>query len=286
MADQQENINNPIIVKGKIANAITSAAKNHIVATTDDIYDTNFSEYQDEINRRLSNDINTLQDEVGEINSNVIDINNKIPNEASSDNQLADKEYVNTLVSKTSSFFRGSWSNWSSVPTDSEEYPEDINGNRTPRLGDYLVINDASDYVVESGLTGTWRFTYNGEWDVEGKSGWKKEYQINEESQVTISFYWKYYGDDDSNAVLITQNKVTKSDTLNSYPELTETEFKDGGYWDTPITELRNITEDKMITYIIPIEIDAQLIELCYENGWCSSPSFISANEMQNLTNE
>lgn len=41
------------IVKGKIANAITSAAKNHIVATTDDLYDTNLSEYQDEINQSI-----------------------------------------------------------------------------------------------------------------------------------------------------------------------------------------------------------------------------------------
>ena len=41
------------IAKGKIANALTSAAKNHIVATTDDIYDTNLLEYQDEINQNV-----------------------------------------------------------------------------------------------------------------------------------------------------------------------------------------------------------------------------------------
>jgi hypothetical protein len=41
------------IAKGKIANALTSAAKNHIVATTDDIYDTNLLEYQDEINQSI-----------------------------------------------------------------------------------------------------------------------------------------------------------------------------------------------------------------------------------------
>lgn len=51
MAQKTEHKEN--IVKGKIANAITSAAKNHIVATTDDLYDTNLSEYQDEINQSI-----------------------------------------------------------------------------------------------------------------------------------------------------------------------------------------------------------------------------------------
>lgn len=55
--ENNKNINNgPTkneIVKGKIANALTSAAKNHIVATTDDIYDTNLLEYQDNINQGI-----------------------------------------------------------------------------------------------------------------------------------------------------------------------------------------------------------------------------------------
>jgi len=41
------------IAKGKIANAITSAAINHIVATTDDLYDTDMNEYQNVINKSI-----------------------------------------------------------------------------------------------------------------------------------------------------------------------------------------------------------------------------------------
>ena len=52
------------IVKGKIANALTSSAKNHIVATTDDIYDTNLLEYQDEINKSLDSGITEILDEL------------------------------------------------------------------------------------------------------------------------------------------------------------------------------------------------------------------------------
>lgn len=322
MAETKKNIKptKETIVKGKIANAITSAAKNHIVATTDDVYDTNFLEYQDEINQRLRDGISTVTEQIEEIDnkidglsatteniregisnlsaatetvkSTVSAIENKIPNEASETNQLADKEYVNNLISKSSSYFRGSWANWTSVPTDSNEYPEDTNGNRAPKLGDYMVIEDASDYTIESGLTGTWRFTYTGDWDIDGKEAWVKEYQISKESQVTISFYWKYENDINENTNFITKKKISKTDTLISYPQLTADEFKDGGYWDVTITDLRCIYSDTNVTFVIPISYNneifdnIQLIELCYENGWCNSPEYITTYEMNNLTSD
>ena len=59
------------IVKGKIANALTSAAKNHIVATTDDLYDTNFLEYQDEINKRISTDIEVVKEKAEVLETDV-----------------------------------------------------------------------------------------------------------------------------------------------------------------------------------------------------------------------
>lgn len=309
------------IAKGKIANALTSAAKNHIVATTDDLYDTNFLEYQDEINKRISTDIevvkekaevletnvdaveldvsllkehvsdidesiesvegevNTIHGDVnnlhnkvsgidnrlGSVESNITtinvrvdnaeaelitiktrmdEINNKIPEEASSSNQLADKQYVldtstataidlidgkispletrietvegeldnfgdftcgtieptttnfvegttytiheslqrtanlfegyqgeiddindlipnqattqnqladkafvNSTVATNAANFRGNWGKWEDVPTDANLYPKDYVGSSTPTNNDYLVIQDASDYV-------------------------------------------------------------------------------------------------------------------------------------------
>lgn len=240
-------------------------------------------------NFKYENIIDALNDydiRIDELVELIESINSKIPDEASKTNQLADKEYVNNLIAKSSSYFRGSWKNWADVPTNSNEYPEDANGNRIPRLGDYLVIEDASDYNIESGLTGTWRFTYTGEWGTDGKNGWKKEYQINEEPEITVSFYLKREGDDDSDAILITECKIIKTNTLTSYPQLTYSEFKDGGYWDTDITELRNITEEKRVTYIVPIQIGNQLNELCYENGWCNSSSYMTIEEMENLTNK
>lgn len=90
MEDNKDINNNPTkneIVKGKIANALTSAAKNHIVATTDDIYDTNLLEYQDEINQSiietlsgvakedtLVNGISDIREDISEIELDTSDL--------------------------------------------------------------------------------------------------------------------------------------------------------------------------------------------------------------------
>lgn len=173
------------IVKGKIANALTSAAKNHIVATTDDLYDTNFLEYQEDINKRVDETMDEHAENISEnaqnihtIQGDVVFIEERIPTEATPSNQLADKEYVNNMIKESAAYFRGSWENWASVPTDPNAYPEDIKGNHTPFLRDYMIVEDASDYDVEPGTEGTWRFVYNGTWEVDGKNGWEKEYSI------------------------------------------------------------------------------------------------------------
>lgn len=110
---------------------------------------------------------------------NISTINGKIPNQATPDNQLADKAFVNSSVQTATANFRGSWANWAAVPNDADDYPADYSGSKTPTVNDYLVLQDASDYTEET-LTGTWRFKYSGTWTTDGKSGWYPEYQVNE----------------------------------------------------------------------------------------------------------
>lgn len=110
---------------------------------------------------------------------NISDIDGKIPNQATPDNQLADKAFVNSSVQTATANFRGSWANWAAVPNDANDYPADYSGSKTPTVNDYLVLQDASDYTGET-LTGTWRFKYSGTWATDGKSGWHPEYQVNE----------------------------------------------------------------------------------------------------------
>lgn len=109
----------------------------------------------------------------------ISDINGKIPAQATTTNQLADKSFVNSSVQTATANFRGNWANWSAVPTDANDYPADYAGSKTPTTNDYLVIQDASGYAGET-LTGTWRFKYSGEWTTNGKNGWHPEYQVNE----------------------------------------------------------------------------------------------------------
>lgn len=111
--------------------------------------------------------------------NDIATINGKIPNEASSSNQLADKSFVNSTIQTATANFRGNWATWSAVPTTATDYPTDYAGNKTPTVNDYLVVQDASGYTGQT-LTGTWRFKYSGVWSTDGKNGWLPEYQVNE----------------------------------------------------------------------------------------------------------
>lgn len=108
-------------------------------------------------------------------------INALIPTQASADNQLADKAFTNSSVQTATANFRGFWSSWSAVPTNSEDYPVDYAGSKKPTVNDYLVVLDASGFPDTEEHKGTWRFKYSGIWESEGKAGWLPEYRVNEE---------------------------------------------------------------------------------------------------------
>lgn len=74
-------------------------------------------------------------------------INSKIPAQATTQNQLADKNFVNATIATNSANFRGNWATWEYVPTQADQYPEDYVGSRTPTNNDYMVVSDASDYI-------------------------------------------------------------------------------------------------------------------------------------------
>lgn len=109
---------------------------------------------------------------------NISSIEGKIPAQASSSNQLADKNFVNSTVQTATANFRGNWATWADVPTNASSYPADAQGSKTPTQNDYLVVQDATGYNVSN--AGTWRFKYSGDWATDGKNGWLPEYQVNE----------------------------------------------------------------------------------------------------------
>ena len=116
------------------------------------------------------------------------DIEEVIPAQATAQNQLADKNFVNATVAANSANFRGNWATWNDVPTQANLYPEDYVGNRTPTNNDYMVVDDATGYGSE--YDGSWRFLYVGDWTTSGKSGWQAVYRIGtaftQEQQAAI----------------------------------------------------------------------------------------------------
>lgn len=161
----------------------TFSVDTNTIATQNDIYTLQTTK-QDNLTTPQLNAVNSGIDstKVAQIATNegdIATINGKIPTQASTSNQLADKNFVNSSVQTATANYRGSWDDWASVPTQASDYPEDYAGSHTPTVNDYMVVQDASDYTEET-LEGTWRFKYTGEWDTNGKSGWLPEYQVNE----------------------------------------------------------------------------------------------------------
>ena len=188
----------------------------------------------------LSNDINTevtirqnaddlLASDISNASSRITSVEDKIPSQASSSNQLADKSFVNSSIQTNTANFRGNWNTWSDVPSDDVDlYPQDYAGNRIPTVNDYLVVENASDYTANT-LSGTWRFKYSGVWETDGKNGWIPEYQVNEEPLTSEQVYainsgitsdkvssYDAHLIDTSNPHSVTKSQVGLGDVINS----------------------------------------------------------------------
>ena len=150
------------------------------------------------------------------------DINDLIPNAASTSNQLADKQFVNSSIQGSTANFRGNWATWSAVPSDYTLYPQDETGNKKPHASDYIVVVDASGYGDHSKV-GTWRFKYSGEWDTAGTSGWNPEYQINDTPMTAAQLAALNSG---ATAALIGQISTNASNIATLLTDLTSVESR------------------------------------------------------------
>lgn len=69
-----------------------------------------------------------------------------IPAQATAQNQLADKNFVNSSIQTNTATFKDNWDNWDEVPFDSADAPQTwmpVTNN------DYMVVRDASGYAPE-----------------------------------------------------------------------------------------------------------------------------------------
>ncbi len=110
----------------------------------------------DELETQVSN-INSALNNKASI-QNIVDINNKIPPQASTNNKLADKAFVNSSVATATATFQGTYTDIADLPTEGVD------------LNDYAFVSG-----VEDGNAYYDRYKYTG-------SEWKKEYRLNNSS--------------------------------------------------------------------------------------------------------
>lgn len=144
-------------------------------------------------------------------------INDKIPAQASSDNKLADKAFVNSSVQTNSAHFRGNWPTWADVPTNVNDYPADNFGVKTPGPNDYMVVQ-----ADETQDGGTWRYKYTGAWPTDGKNGWQPEYEVNETPLTAEQLAALNSGITDTAVAQITTNKNNISSLSSNKLDKTE----------------------------------------------------------------
>lgn len=122
-------------------------------------------ERAEEAELNLSNDLGTeitnRKNADTEIKESISVINSKIPEQASADNQLADKNFVNSSIATSTATFRGTYDSVDDLPK------EDIDNN------DYAFVKTE----VQTGLEKFDKYTY-----VESEKKWVYEYTLNNSS--------------------------------------------------------------------------------------------------------
>ena len=124
-----------------------------------------------EISTKLQQEMNTRVQEHSEIQGKIDTINSKIPNQASSTNQLADKDFVNSTINSSAAFFKGSFE--SKAALDAVQWQ-----TTDSSLTTYVTNNDYA-YVEadETHNNEAWRYIYVKDNTV---SEWQPQFRVNE----------------------------------------------------------------------------------------------------------
>ena len=124
-----------------------------------------------EISTKLQQEMNTRVQEHSEIQGKIDTINSKIPNQASSTNQLVDKDFVNSTINSSAAFFKGSFK--SKAALDAVQWQ-----TTDSSLATYVSNNDYA-YIEadETHNNEAWRYIYVKDNTV---SEWQPQFRVNE----------------------------------------------------------------------------------------------------------
>lgn len=145
------------------------------------------------LDTKISNEITNRESGDNFLKSQINEINAKIPEQASSTNQLADKDFVNSSISTSTATFRGTYNSVDDLPT------EGIDNN------DYAFVRTE----IQTGLDKYDKYTYNG-------TEWVFEYSLNNSSFTEAQ--WKAINSNITEALTlqITTNKNNINDLNTS----------------------------------------------------------------------
>lgn len=110
----------------------------------------------------ISSDLNNTKTEIDGIKS-------KIPNAASIENQLADKDFVNSSINNFAAFYLtkdsagNAFGSYAELSSATKFYNAGV--ERTPSKNDYLVILEDETKTTALGVNPTTRYTYNAQWE-------------------------------------------------------------------------------------------------------------------------
>lgn len=145
------------------------------------------------LDTKISNEITNRESGDNFLKSQINEINAKIPEQASSTNQLADKDFVNSSISTSTATFRGTYNSIDDLPT------KGIDNN------DYAFVRTE----IQTGLDKYDKYTYNG-------TEWVFEYSLNNSSFTEAQ--WKAINSNITEALTlqITTNKNNINDLNTS----------------------------------------------------------------------
>ena len=108
------------------------------------------------------------EDEEKSIQEQIDEIEAKIPSAATSENQLADKAFVNSSINNYAAFYLTKNANGDAFETYAELTSTTKFWNagveKTPTKNDYLVVLEDETKTTSLGINPTTRYTYQGEW--------------------------------------------------------------------------------------------------------------------------
>ena len=147
---------------------ISTLTQNALNRLTDDLAnEINRSTSKDEeIDETLQNEMNTRVEEHAEIQNDIDEINAKIPIQASSTNQLADKDFVNSTINSSVATFRGNFATKAALDAWQLANPTVAKNN------DYCYVEQDETRNNES-----WRYIYVVE---NGVGSWQAQFKVND----------------------------------------------------------------------------------------------------------